>query len=81
MLGCMPSKTEVREFLLTSYGEFKRNGCVSYSGDQQAIARYSHPEMARRFAEILDSGAIGVSSESKRTDVTLEPNRSKQTVL
>ena len=75
------SKAGVRDFLLKSYAEFKKTGYVSYSGDQQAIARYSHPEMARRFAEILDSVAIGVSSENKRTDVRLQSNRSKQTAL
>jgi glycosyltransferase involved in cell wall biosynthesis len=61
------SKSEVREFLLTSYGEFKRNGRVSYSGNRQVIGRYSHPEMAQRFAKILDSVAIGPGSESERT--------------
>jgi glycosyltransferase involved in cell wall biosynthesis len=48
---------EVREFLLRSYGEFKKTGRVPYSGDPQAVAQYSHPEMARRFAQVLDAVA------------------------
>lgn len=70
------SKEQVREFLLTSYGEFRKNGCVSYSGDRQAIGRYSHPEMARSFAEILDA-VVGTDSQAKRTQETLHPNPSQ----
>jgi hypothetical protein len=65
------SKAEVREFLLTSYGEFKRNGRVSYSGNRQAIARYSHPEMARRFAQVLNDAVLTLSPSARvRTAVT-----------
>lgn len=51
------SKAQVREFLLTAYADYKKHGCVSYSGDRQAIEQYSHPEMARHFAHVLDSVA------------------------
>ena len=49
------SKGQVREFLLNAYAEYKRDGRVSYLGDKHAIEQYSHPEMARRFAQLLDS--------------------------
>jgi glycosyltransferase involved in cell wall biosynthesis len=49
------SKAELREFLLNAYAEYKKYGRVSYSGKRQAIERYSHPEMARGFAGVLDS--------------------------
>ena len=74
------SPAEVRAFLLRSYREFKNSGRVQYSGDPQAIAQYSHPEMARRFAQVLDSVATGAPAETNRTDVMLPSNRSKQTV-
>jgi glycosyltransferase involved in cell wall biosynthesis len=74
------SAAEAREFLLRSYAEFKRSGRVAYSGDAQAIAQYSHPEMARKFAQVLDSVVLGAGSETGRTGVTLRPDRSKQTV-
>jgi glycosyltransferase involved in cell wall biosynthesis len=71
------SPAEVRAFLLQSYSEFKKTGRVAYSGEAQAIAQYSHPEMARRFAQVLD---IASGSEMSHTDVTLQPIGSKQTV-
>ena len=48
------SKEQLREFLLNAYAEYKEHGRVSYSGDRQAIEQYSHPEMARSFARLLD---------------------------
>jgi glycosyltransferase involved in cell wall biosynthesis len=48
------SKGQLREFLLNAYAEYKKHGRVPYSGDQQAIEQYSHPEMARSFARLLD---------------------------
>ena len=51
------SKAQLREFLLKAYAEYKTSGRVSYLGDRQAIEQYSHPEMARRFAQVLDSVA------------------------
>jgi hypothetical protein len=71
------SPADVRAFLLRSYLEFKKSGRVSYFGEAQAIAQYSHPEMARRFAQVLD---IASGSEMSRTDVTLQPRGSRQTV-
>jgi glycosyltransferase involved in cell wall biosynthesis len=48
------SKERLREFLLNAYAEYKEYGRVSYAGDRQAIEQYSHPEMARSFARLLD---------------------------
>ena len=65
------SREQVREFLLTSYGEFKKSGCVSYSADRQAIERYSHPEMARSFAQVLNDAVLTLSPSARvRTAVT-----------
>ena len=74
------SQADVRKFLLTSYDEFKKNGRVSYSGDRQAIGRYSHPEMARRFAEVLDNVAVQKDAGSTHTAVTLQPSSAQQKV-
>ncbi len=52
------SKAQVREFLLAAYADYKKQGQVSYSGDNQAIEQYSHPEMARSFAQVLDGVAL-----------------------
>lgn len=46
---------ELRRFLISSYSEYKSCGRVHYAGDAAAIARYSHLEMTRRFAGVLDA--------------------------
>ncbi|MGH9545866.1 MAG: glycosyltransferase family 4 protein [Terriglobales bacterium] len=74
------SSDAVREFLLTSYAEFKQSGRVSYSGNPRAIEHYSHPQMARRFAQVLDSVASGPVSKTSHTEVTLQANLPKHTV-
>jgi glycosyltransferase involved in cell wall biosynthesis len=57
------SKALLREFLLKAYAEYKKCGCVAYAGKRQAIERYSHPEMARSFAQVLDSTLQEAQSE------------------
>jgi len=74
------SAAEVRNFLLKAYAEFEKDGRVSYNGNSPAIAQYSHPEMARRFAQVLDSIATGPGAETKHTEVTLQPDLPRQTV-
>jgi glycosyltransferase involved in cell wall biosynthesis len=49
------SEPEVRAFLLRAFDDYKKDGRVPYSANQQAIEQYSHPEMARSFARVLDS--------------------------
>jgi glycosyltransferase involved in cell wall biosynthesis len=46
-------KNLLRQYLVSAYAEFKSNGFVSYHGDQAAIGRYTHMEMARRFSEVF----------------------------
>lgn len=48
------SKAQVREFLLAAYAQYREHGRVLYSGRDDAIAKYSHPEMARSFADLLN---------------------------
>ncbi len=49
----------VKDFLLKSYGEFRRSGQVAYHGDLEAIQRYSHTSMAARFAALLSKVVLG----------------------
>jgi len=60
------SKAEVRTFLMGAYGEFKSRGAVSYYGDEAAIGKYTHFQMARRFAEVLNRvSGPAVSAEGR----------------
>jgi glycosyltransferase involved in cell wall biosynthesis len=61
------TKPILREFLLRSYAEYKKYGYVGYAGKRQAIERYSHPEMARSFAQVLDSTVQGADSGTRET--------------
>ncbi|WFN37403.1 glycosyltransferase [Methanomicrobium antiquum] len=45
---------EIKNFLIKSYNEYKKNGFVQYNGIQSEIDKYSHYEMARKFSEALD---------------------------
>lgn len=45
---------DLRTFLLESYNEYKSNGHVSYIGIDSELIKYTHFEMAKKFAEILD---------------------------
>ena len=46
---------DIRALLLRLYQEYKSTGDVSYSGDEAETSKYSHREMAKKFAAILDS--------------------------
>jgi glycosyltransferase involved in cell wall biosynthesis len=46
---------DIKALLLRFYQEYKSTGTVSYSGDETETGKYSHREMARKFAAILDS--------------------------
>ncbi|MGB5926290.1 MAG: glycosyltransferase [Dehalococcoidia bacterium] len=48
---------EIKALLLRLYQEYKSTGAVSYSGDEAENSKYSHREMAKRFAEVLDTVA------------------------
>jgi hypothetical protein len=56
-------RDRLREYLVAAYTEFKNNGFVSYHPDQDAINRYTHLEMARKFSEVLMA-----SIKSEKTD-------------
>jgi hypothetical protein len=46
---------DLRNVLLNLYHEYKQKGLISFSGNEPEINKYSHKEMAKKFAEILDS--------------------------
>ena len=48
------SKEQLRQCLITMYREFRQEGQVRYYPDRRAVEQYSHREMARRFAEVLN---------------------------
>ncbi len=51
----LPGKLELCDFLTRAFEEFRTTGRVSYQGSQAVIDRYSHREMVRKFAQVLDS--------------------------
>ncbi|HKA56842.1 MAG TPA: glycosyltransferase [Candidatus Binatia bacterium] len=53
------SKEQLRAFLTEAYGEFQRSGYVPYAGDETTINRYTHQEMAKKFARVLDTVTRG----------------------
>ena len=46
---------DIKRILKELYLEYKLNGKISYNGDIEKINKYTHREMARKFAEILDN--------------------------
>jgi len=50
---------ETKALLLRLYQEYKSTGAVSYAGDEAETSKYSHREMAKKFAAILDSLPAG----------------------
>jgi len=46
---------EIKASLLQLCEEYNSTGAVSYSGDEAETSKYSHREMAQRFAEVLDT--------------------------
>jgi len=79
------SKQHLRESLVRMYGEFRHYGHVRYHAETHALEQYSHRQMARRFAAVLDevidyqkSQAAAYSSLSGRvTDGPRRPRRSR----
>jgi glycosyltransferase involved in cell wall biosynthesis len=54
--GMYGSKVEdIKSILSDLYSEYKLKGKISYNGDRAEINKYSYREMAKKFAEILDS--------------------------
>ena len=50
-----PTTEEVKSALKQLYQEFKQQGEIAFTGDETEINKYSHREMASRFAEILEN--------------------------
>lgn len=51
---CAFSVEDTERILLSFYTEFKNTGEISYTGDIKCILKYSHKEMAGRFALLLN---------------------------
>jgi hypothetical protein len=51
---CGQTREDIMALLLRLYQEYKSAGAVSYSGDESEISKYSHREMAKKFASVLD---------------------------
>jgi len=45
---------EIKEYIIKKYSEFNTAGQIEYHGISEQINKYSHIEMAKRFASILD---------------------------
>jgi hypothetical protein len=45
---------DIKEFIKKYYLEYKENGKVSYAGDIEKINKYTHREMAKQFADIMN---------------------------
>lgn len=48
------SGAQLRALAIEAYTGFQRTGRVSCVGDENAIQRYTHLEMASKFASLLD---------------------------
>jgi glycosyltransferase involved in cell wall biosynthesis len=46
-------KERLRQYLVSSYAEFKSKGYISYHPNEDAVRQYTHLEMARKFSEAL----------------------------
>lgn len=50
-----PNHEELKKALLEFYNDYKTYGYVPYKGNEEKISKYSHLEMARQFAELLNA--------------------------
>lgn len=54
--GVYGSKVEeIKKFLKEFYSEYKREGRIHYRGNQEKINKYSYRELAKKFADVLNS--------------------------
>lgn len=49
------SKPQLRQWLIEAYSEFRDRGEVRFRGQDAAIMKYTHPEMARSYSALLAS--------------------------
>ncbi len=52
---CAPTVEDIKNILKKLYQEYKLKGEVAYKGVESNVNKYSHREMARKFAGVLDS--------------------------
>ena len=67
------STEEIRNFLLTAYQQYRDRGSVTYAGVASEVEQYTHRDMSRKFAQVLD-GLRGVRAVRSRHDVGKEAN-------
>ena len=48
------NEEDLKDYLIKTYREYKERGEVQYHGIDIEVMKYSHREMARKFAEVLD---------------------------
>jgi hypothetical protein len=65
---------EIKECIMHLYREYLEIGSVRYSGISTEIEKYSHREMAKKFAKVLDE----ISKPGENTQVVIEPHVSRQ---
>ena len=63
------SETEVRAFLISAFDKYKKDGRVPYSANKHAIEQYSHPQMARSFARVLDDAVQAGNLEANHASL------------
>jgi hypothetical protein len=51
---CGQTSEDIKALLLALYQEYKSTGAVKYGGDEAETSKYSHREMSRQFAQVLD---------------------------
>lgn len=51
---CAPTVEDIKNALRELYAEYKLKGEITYNGKESKINKYTHREMARKFAEILN---------------------------
>jgi hypothetical protein len=65
------SHEELKKTLRDFYEEFRTSGFVAYHGDKRLVDRYTHLQMARKFADLMDyltlrPNSTEVANQSKR---------------
>jgi len=59
------TEEEIREYLLKAYREYRELGAVPYHGIEAEIIKYSHVEMAKKFAKVLEDVTNGARPDNK----------------
>jgi glycosyltransferase involved in cell wall biosynthesis len=52
---CAPTAEDIKNTLKELYQEYKLKGGIAYHGEEASVNKYSHREMAGKFAEILNN--------------------------